>query len=187
MALILRSIFFLMSLNLISTNEAFSKQSHIMLPSSLEYQRTEKVTNLHFYYHDIKNKNNPTIVQIVNTPKNVPNEFGSTYVMDDEITEGPEMNSKNIGRAQGLFGQASLHGIGMFMLTNFVFTNGTYAGSTLSMLGMNPVSEQNRELPIVGGTGMFRFARGYAIANSLYSISSPDNFVMEYNITVYHL
>ncbi|GAU20860.1 hypothetical protein TSUD_120520 [Trifolium subterraneum] len=119
MALILRTIFFLLSLNLISTNEAFSKQSHIMLPSSSppslssEHQRIEKLTNLHFYYHDIKNKNNPTIVQIVNTPKNVPNEFGSTYVMDDEMTEGPEMNSKHIGRAQGLFGQASLNGIGM--------------------------------------------------------------------------
>ncbi|AES69738.1 putative plant disease resistance response protein [Medicago truncatula] len=184
MALISRSLLFLFSLNIIftqstSTNGVFSKQSNIYLPS-------EKLTHLHFYYHDIKNKNNPTIVQIVNTPENVPNGFGATYVMDDEITEGPEMSSKHIGRAQGLFGQASLHDIGMFMLTNFIFTEGNYAGSTLSMLGRNPVAEQNREMAIVGGTGLFRFARGYVIANSVYSISSPENFVMEYNITVYH-
>ncbi|TKY49656.1 Dirigent protein 21 [Spatholobus suberectus] len=181
--------FILFSLTLISTHlstthGAFSEQSRIELPS--DDHPSQKLTHLHFYYHDIRNDNNPTIVQIIDTPKNVPNGFGSTFMMDDTMTEGPELSSKHIGRAQGLFGLASLQDLGMFMLTNFAFTEGDYAGSTLSMLGRNPISEQNREMPIVGGTGVFRFATGYAIANSLNSISTPEHFVVEYNITVRH-
>ncbi|MED6205806.1 hypothetical protein PIB30_021092 [Stylosanthes scabra] len=162
-----------------STHGAFSEQSYISLPS-------EKVTHLHFYYHDIRNENNPTVVQIVDTPKNVPNGFGSIFAMDDVMTEGPELSSKQVGRAQGLFALASLQDLGMAMLTNFAFSEGIYAGSTISMLGRNPISEENREMPIVGGTGVFRFARGFAIANSLQSISTPQHFVVEYNITVSH-
>ncbi|CAL0326227.1 unnamed protein product [Lupinus luteus] len=180
------SIFLLISLILISTylttittDAAFSEQSNIMLPS-------EKLTHLHFYYHDISNNQNPTIVQIINTPKGVPNGFGTTFVMDDAMTEGPELSSKEVGRAQGLFALASLQDLGMTMLTNFAFTEGIFAGSTLSMLGRNLISEQNREMPIVGGTGVFRFARGYAIANSVTSISTQEHFIVEYNITVYH-
>ncbi|CAL0326230.1 unnamed protein product [Lupinus luteus] len=178
------SISLLISLILISTNHtttdaAFSEQSNIMLPS-------EKLTHLHFYYHDIRNNQNPTIVQIINTPKGVLNGFGTTFVMDDAMTEGPELSSKKVGRAQGLFALASLHDLRMTMLTNFAFTEGIFAGSTLSMLGGNPISEQNREMPIVGGTGVFRFARGYAIANSVTSISTQEHFIVEYNITVYH-
>jgi hypothetical protein len=41
-------------------------------------------------------------------------------------------------------------------------------------------------MPIVGGTGVFRFARGFVIANSVNSISTPEHFVVEYNITVLH-
>jgi hypothetical protein len=41
-------------------------------------------------------------------------------------------------------------------------------------------------MPIVGGTGVFGFARGKAIANSVDSISTPEHFVVEYNITVSH-
>ncbi|KAK7323404.1 hypothetical protein VNO77_26876 [Canavalia gladiata] len=181
------AFFSLFSLTLISTHftttyGAFTHQSHIKLPS--EQHRTEKLTHLHFYYHDIRNDKNPTIVQIIDPPKNVPYGFGSTFVMDDAMTEGPDLSSKHIGRAQGLFGLASLQDLGMFMLTNFAFTDGIYAGSTLSMLGRNPISEQNREMPIVGGTGAFRFATGYAIANSVNSVSTPEHFVVEYNVTL---
>ncbi|KAJ1378601.1 Dirigent protein [Sesbania bispinosa] len=167
-----------------TTDGAFAEESHIVLPT--DHHRTQKLTHLHFYYHDIRNNKNPTIVQIVDTPKNVPNGFGSIFAMDDAMTEGPELSSNQIGRAQGLFGLASLQDLGMFMLTNFAFTEGAYAGSTLSMLGRNPISEQNREMPIVGGTGAFRFATGYAIANSVNSISTLEHFVVEYNITIYH-
>ncbi|RHN65933.1 putative plant disease resistance response protein [Medicago truncatula] len=183
------SFIFLFSLTLISTqltttNGVFSKQSNIILPS--EQQTTEKLTHIHFYYHDIRGNKNPTMLQIIDTPQNVANGFGSTFMMDDAMTEGPELSSKHIGRAQGMFGLCSLHDIAECMLINMVFNEGKYAGSTLSMLGRNPITKQNRETSIVGGTGIFRFARGYAIANSVNSISTPEHYVVEYNITVSH-
>ncbi|OIV99662.1 hypothetical protein TanjilG_17472 [Lupinus angustifolius] len=102
-------------------------------------------------------------------------------MMDNALTEGQELSSKSVGRAQGLFGVASLQkDSAMVMLINFVFNE----GSTLSMLGRNPVFDTVREMPIVGGTGVFRFATGYAIANSIWAISSHQHFVVEYNITV---
>ncbi|XP_058782659.1 dirigent protein 11-like [Vicia villosa] len=178
-------IFLFSIITLIIFNGVFSQQSNIILPS--EQQRsTEKLTHIHFYYHDIRTKKNPTMIQIIDTPKNVANGFGSVFMMDDAMTEGPELSSKQIGRAQGLIGLSSLHDIAECMLINLVFDEGSYGGSTLSMLGRNPISKQNRETSIVGGTGVFRFARGFAIANSVNSISTPQHYIVEYNITVSH-
>ncbi|KAL5078150.1 hypothetical protein RYX36_017134 [Vicia faba] len=177
------SFIFLFSITLM--NGVFSQQSNIILPS--EQRNTEKLTHIHFYYHDIRNNKNPTMIQIIDTPKNVTNGFGSVFMMDDAMTEGPELSSNHIGRAQGLIGLSSLHDIAEFMLINLIFDQGSsYAGSTLSMLGRNPISKQNRETSIVGGTGVFRFARGFAIANSVNSISTPQHYIVEYNITVSH-
>ncbi|MED6210521.1 hypothetical protein PIB30_064872 [Stylosanthes scabra] len=160
------------------------EQPQIMLPS--ENKPTQKLTTLHFYYHDILQGENPTVVQIIDPSNKTPNGIGTTFMMDNALTEGPDLSSKQVGRAQGMFGVASINDDrGMFMLINFVFSQeGEYKGSTLSMLGRNPVLDTVREMPIVGGTGLFRFATGYAIAQSLWSISSEEHFVVEYNVTI---
>ncbi|KAL9321832.1 hypothetical protein ACSQ67_009885 [Phaseolus vulgaris] len=181
---------FLLSLALFSTlpthlHASFSHHSHIELPSQT-HQSWQKQTHIHFFYHDLRTADNPTIVQIIDTPKNVPYGFGTTFVVDNPMTEGPELSSKPVGRAQGIFGLASLNDLGAFMLINFAFTQGDYAGSSLSMLGRNPIAELNKEMPIVGGTGVFRFATGYAIANDLQQLSTPEHVVVEYNVTVRH-
>ncbi|CAJ2638985.1 dirigent protein 2-like [Trifolium pratense] len=183
MTLLHSFILFLFSLTLISTNGEFSQQSNIMLPSQ-QQQTTEKIKHIHFYYHDIRGNKNPTMIQIVNAAENTKNGFGSIFMMDDAMTEGQELSSKQIGRAQGLFGLCTLQSIAECMLINLVFTDGEYGGSTLSMLGTNAITKQNRETCIVGGTGVFRFARGFAIANSVNSISTPEHYVVEYNVTV---
>ncbi|CAJ2638984.1 dirigent protein 21-like [Trifolium pratense] len=180
--------FFLFTLTLIfahfsTTNGSFSEQSNIMLPTN--QQNTEKLTHLHFFYHDILEGKKPTVVQIID-PSNSANGFGATYMMDNLLTEEQELTSKKVGRAQGLFGLASLEDRGLVMLINLAFTEGEFAGSTLSMLGRNPVQDTVRELPIVGGTGVFRFARGYAIAKSIWEISTSEHFVVEYDVTVSH-
>ncbi|KAH7835267.1 hypothetical protein Vadar_024571 [Vaccinium darrowii] len=43
---------------------------------------------------------------------------------------------------------------------NLVFTGGPYNGSSLTVLGSNPVMHPNREMPVIGGSGVFRLAHG---------------------------
>ncbi|MBA0861137.1 hypothetical protein Goshw_024836, partial [Gossypium schwendimanii] len=52
------------------------------------------------------------------------------------------------------------------MAYNFAFIEGKYNGSNLSVLGRNPVFSAVREMPVIGGSGVFRFARGDAGAKT---------------------
>ncbi|CAA2940352.1 Hypothetical predicted protein [Olea europaea subsp. europaea] len=110
--------------------------------------------------------------------------FGQIKVLDDLLTAGPDRNSKRVGRVQGLITSADFQESALKMNLNFIFTSGQYNGSTLCMLGRNPLGNQYRELAIVGCTGVFRMARGYAITNT-YSYDVITNYgVLEYNIYV---
>ena len=112
--------------------------------------------------------------------------FGKTFVMDDPLTVGPEPNSKRIGGGQGIYAWASQEEAALLMVLNFAFTEGEYNGSNLSILGRNAILTEVRELPIVGGSGIFRFARGYAEARThTYNLTSQDA-VVEYNVYVFH-
>lgn len=105
-------------------------------------------------------------------------------MMDDPLTEEPESDSKIVGRAQGIYASASQTEVGFLMVLNFAFTTGKYNGSVLSVLGRNKVDSAVREMPIVGGSGLFRFASGYAQA-STHSIIGLEAIV-EYNVYVFH-
>lgn len=112
--------------------------------------------------------------------------FGAVAVIDDPLTVSPEPNSRMVGRAQGLYASASQTELGLLMVLNFAFMEGKYNGSSLSVLGRNTVFSAVRELPIVGGSGLFRFARGYAHARThTFNITSGDA-VVEYNVYVLH-
>ncbi|KAL8486191.1 hypothetical protein ACS0TY_023041 [Phlomoides rotata] len=66
------------------------------------------------------------------------------------------------------------------MNLNFVFTGGEYNGSSLCILGRNPIDSKNRELSVVGGTSVFRMESGFSISNT-YSYDPVENYgVLEY-------
>ncbi|KAL0430776.1 UNVERIFIED_CONTAM: Dirigent protein 11 [Sesamum radiatum] len=70
------------------------------------------------------------------------------------------------------------------MSLNFYFTSGKYSGSSLCIIGRNPISSKNRELPVVGRTGDFRMARGCSISNT-YSYDAATNYgLLEYTVYV---
>ena len=73
------------------------------------------------------------------------------------------------------------------MVMTMAFTDGHFNGSTLSILGRNMImSEPIREMAIVGGTGAFRFVRGYAQAK-FYSVDyTKGDAIVEYDIFVFH-
>ncbi|GAV63991.1 Dirigent domain-containing protein [Cephalotus follicularis] len=137
-------------------------------PSSLGLKEAT-LTHLHFYFHDTVTGQNPTAFRIAQariTNKSATG-FGALVMIDEPLTVGPELSSKLVGRAQG-----------------------KYNGSTLSVLGRNTILSTVRELPIVGGTGLFRFARGYALARTYsFDPTAPvmlGNAVVEYNVYVFH-
>ncbi|MDV3166731.1 MAG: dirigent protein, partial ['Waltheria sp.' little leaf phytoplasma] len=96
-------------------------------PSSLGLKR-EKLSHLRFYFHDIQSGKNPTAVTVVQPPpSNSSNSFfGAVSVMDDPLTVEPDINSKIVGRAQGMYAAASQSEHTMLMVFNIAFTQGKY-------------------------------------------------------------
>ncbi|XP_041026292.1 dirigent protein 22-like [Juglans microcarpa x Juglans regia] len=170
-----------------ATAEKNHRFSRTLSPAKLGLKR-EKLSHLHFYFHDIVAGRNPTAVRVAeafmtNTSSTL---FGAVVMMDDPLTVRPEPNSRMVGRAQGLYASASQTELGLLMVLNFAFMEGKYNGSTLSVLGRNTVFSPVREFPIIGGSGLFRFARGYAHARThAFNLTSGDA-VVEYNVYVFH-
>ncbi|CAF2211872.1 unnamed protein product [Brassica napus] len=69
---------------------------------------------------------------------------------------------------------------------NFAFKTGKYNGSTITILGRNPVLSKVREMPIVGGSGLFRFARGYVEARTKLLNLKNGDAIVEYSCYVLH-
>ncbi|WOH00135.1 hypothetical protein DCAR_0519493 [Daucus carota subsp. sativus] len=151
--------------------------------------KKEKLSHLHFYFHDIVSGRHPTAVRVASAAitNTSSTGFGAVVMIDDPLTVGPEPGSKQVGRAQGIYASASLSEAGtLLMVLNYAFTEGKYNGSTLSILGRNPVFSAVREMPVVGGSGLFRFARGYAQARTHFFDLKTGDAVVEYNVYVFH-
>ncbi|KAI3448898.1 hypothetical protein Pfo_005563 [Paulownia fortunei] len=149
-------------------------------------QAKEKVAKLHFYLQDALGGPNATVLEVARSAITATSaaSFGQVRVVDDLITAAPDRNSEKLGRAQGMITFTGLDESALTMNLNFYFTSGKYSGSTLCVVGRNPVSNRNRELPVVGGTGVFRMARGYSISNT-YSYDAATNYgVLEYTLYV---
>ncbi|XP_042480267.1 dirigent protein 19-like [Macadamia integrifolia] len=149
--------------------------------------KKEKLSHFRFYWHDILSGHNPTAVRIARAPLNSSaTGFGLMYMIDDPLTEGPEMRSKLLGRAQGFYASASQQEVGLLMAMNFAFMEGKYNGSTITILGRNAVLSAVREMPVIGGSGLFRFARGYAQVKTHNFNFTTGDAVVEYNVYVMH-
>ncbi|CAF2265559.1 unnamed protein product [Brassica rapa] len=150
--------------------------------------KPKKLTHLHFYFHDIVSGAKPTtaIVAVGPATNTSASAFGMVVVIDDPLTVGPEITSEEVGRAQGMYASADQKSFGLFVAFNLVFTKGEFAGSTASLYGRNPVMSKVREMPIIAGTGAFRFGRGYAQARTFTFNTTSGNAVVEYNVYIWH-
>ncbi|KAI9123575.1 hypothetical protein K1719_004875 [Acacia pycnantha] len=151
--------------------------------TAAEPETKETVTNLHFYFHDIVSGNNPSAIRVVQPADSykLTTLFGAVVMVDDPLTETPDPNSKLVGRAQGLYTSACQRELGLLMSMSFSFTD----GSSISILGKNSALNPVREMAVVGGTGKFRMARGYALAQTHWFNAAGDAIVA-YNVTVVH-
>lgn len=133
--------------------------------------------------HDIQVGPHPTSVRVAGGSNSTM--FGSIFVLDNPLTATPYPNSTLLGRAQGIYAMSSQENeFSLLMTLTYGFINGPYNGSSFSVLGRNPVMSEVREMPVVGGTGVFRLARGYCLAKT-YS-TDQSNGVIGYNVTLIH-
>ncbi|XP_057457453.1 dirigent protein 20-like [Lotus japonicus] len=183
-------IFLLLSCHAITTSSATAEEDasdfvRRLDRKSLGLHKKEKLSHFKFYWHDIVSGPNPTSVNVIRT-KNTTTFFGSVQIIDNPLTVGPDLSSKLVGRSQGLYAGSSQSEISVFMSMTFVFTEGKYNGSSLSILGRNPVNNKVREMPVVGGSGLFRFARGYAEARNVFLNFTSGDASVQYNVYVLH-
>ncbi|KAK4746906.1 hypothetical protein SAY87_025943 [Trapa incisa] len=102
--------------------------------------------------------------------------FGTITVVDDELTEGHELGSGVLGKAQGLYLASSLDGTSHTMaLTLWFHGNGKDNGNgslqevddTISLFGVHRTASPVSQVAIVGGTGKYGHAKGYATVETL--------------------
>ncbi|PKI78537.1 dirigent protein 22-like [Punica granatum] len=166
---------------------AKSDYAEILLPEELGL-KTRKLTHLHFYLHENITGPFPNVIRVAQaeTTDKSPFSFGAVNVVDDPILVGPDRSSKQIGRAQAVMAFASQNDFAVLMAINLAFTEGKYNGSTVTILGRNMVFTELRELPVVGGSGVFRFATGYVKTSTHFMDLKAGIVVLEYDVYVFH-
>ncbi|PKU70536.1 dirigent protein 22-like [Dendrobium catenatum] len=177
---------FLLLLFSITTASFSTTTNHPSFPNK---KLKEKHSHLHFFFHDIISGRNATAVPVIQPAEGAHSRsafFGAVVIMDDPLTEGPDMNSQLVGRAQGMYAATAQDEVGLLVAMNLAFTAGKFNGSVLSVLGRNPPLHPVREMPIVGGSGLFRFARGYALARTHWLNVTNGDAIVEYNVYVMH-
>ncbi|PAN41514.1 hypothetical protein PAHAL_8G049500 [Panicum hallii] len=169
---------------------ALVAEAHAVHGAGRRKEEAADPTHLQFYFHDTVSGKSPTAVRVVEPPPAASSSpmsmFGMVNVMDDPLTEGPEQGSAPVGRAQGLYMGSDQARLGFLQAMNLVLTSGPYNGSTLALLGRNCPLDAVRELPIVGGTGAFRFARGYALLRTHWLDVRTGDATVEYDVYVMH-
>lgn len=110
--------------------------------------------------------------------------FGRVYVEDAVMSVGPGPNTQPLGRAQGTITNTGLFEPADVPNLNFRFTAGKYKGSTLIISGQRLSFVKDQEIPIAGGTGFFRGARGYATSNFISYDPTRDTYNYVYDLRV---
>ncbi|CAK8574803.1 unnamed protein product [Lathyrus sativus] len=184
--------FLLLSFNTITSTTSSSQNDNTfdfarpIDHEQLGLNKKEKLSHFRFYWHDIVSGKNPTSVTVVPPPLNSTTGFGFVNMIDNPLTTGPELSSKLVGKAQGFYASASQNDFGFLMAMNFALLEGKYNGSSITILGRNLVLDKVREMAVVGGSGLLKFARGYAKANTHWLDLKSRDATVEYNIYVFH-
>ncbi|RWR95494.1 Plant disease resistance response protein [Cinnamomum micranthum f. kanehirae] len=95
--------------------------------------------------------------------------FGSTTVIDDELTEGHELGSGVLGKAQGFYLASSQDGTSQTMALTAIF-EGEHIADTLSFFGVHRTVSPESQIAIVGGTGKYANAKGYATVETIHQV-----------------
>ncbi|KAL6135232.1 hypothetical protein ACLB2K_067460 [Fragaria x ananassa] len=116
-----------------------------------------KETRMVLYFQDFSGGPNATSIPIAGIAGKLWTftQFGTVYVTDDTMTEGPSRKSAIVGRVQGMTVAVALDGSNALVLVSLVFTNREYNGSTIEIQGNSKQFQLLREVAVVSGTGKF--------------------------------
>ncbi|CAI9089878.1 OLC1v1024527C1 [Oldenlandia corymbosa var. corymbosa] len=76
--------------------------------------------------------------------------------------------------------------VALLFTFNFVFTDGKYSGSSLSLQGYNPLEANYRELAVIGGSAVFRLAKGSAVASTYWANATTQDGIVDFTVYVLH-
>ncbi|KAK9059770.1 hypothetical protein SSX86_020474 [Deinandra increscens subsp. villosa] len=94
--------------------------------------------------------------------------FGSITVIDNEITEGHELGTGVLGRGQGFYLSSSLDGSShTFALTTLFHGTDHEVDDTISFFGVHRTASEISHIAVIGGSGKYEEAKGYATIESL--------------------
>ncbi|TVU30963.1 hypothetical protein EJB05_22622, partial [Eragrostis curvula] len=148
----------------------------------------QPTTHLHFYFHELYSGGpNGTMALLSPARGGINNSsfFGMLSALDDMLRQGADPSSRLIGRAQGISVGSSLSDGSLLTMLDFVFTDGTYNGSSLQVFGRALLGTV-MERPIIDGTGAFRMARGYTLSKMIKSPDPNNLLILEYDAYIRH-
>ncbi|XP_042489354.1 dirigent protein 9-like [Macadamia integrifolia] len=94
--------------------------------------------------------------------------FGTITVVDDELTEGQDLGSTVVGKAQGFYLASSVVGTSHTMAFTALFHGGAQVpDDTISFFGVHRTVATESQVAVVGGTGKYENAKGYANIQTL--------------------
>ncbi|CAI8602567.1 unnamed protein product [Vicia faba] len=116
--------------------------------------------------------------------------FGRITVINDEITKGCELNSEIIGKAQGFHLVSSLDRSSQTMAFIALFGDeGHEDDDAISFFGVHRMVTHESYIVVVGGSGKYENARGYAKIETLHlhydQHKSTNGMETLFQITVY--
>ncbi|MED6185319.1 Dirigent protein 25 [Stylosanthes scabra] len=100
--------------------------------------------------------------------------FGTMTVFDDELTEGEELGSGLVGKAQGFYVASSVDGTSQVMAFTAKFEENGYADS-ISFFGVHQTQISESQLAIIGGTGKYLNVGGFATIKTFPVNSQQHN------------
>ncbi|TVU25207.1 hypothetical protein EJB05_27695, partial [Eragrostis curvula] len=132
------------------------------------------------YINQLGSGPNRNQVSVIST--NEPLGFGKAGITDWSILDGPNSGAGTVGRAQGIHFESSHVGQPLWTsILNLKFDNGTFAGSTLQVMGFVPT---DGDWSIMGGTGKLTLARGIISHKVIRDV--PGDRLYEVYIHVYY-
>lgn len=176
---------------------------------------TTTTTHLHFFMHDDYTGPRPTAARVVSgrsllptsssqggdgdgddnataTGRSAlsrlltsPRQFGDVVVLNNALTEGPDGRSARVGTAQGFAVRMSEGGIVSHLTLHMVLDAGEHRGSSVTANGRIDMDAEVRESVVIGGTGKFRFARGYMLTRN-YDYDLARGGIVEIDVYVQH-